>query len=118
MQGPIAKNTAVSSIASAAHARTLRKGSSDHLAIVVDPESQRLVNNEQADDEKGSYSFPLIQYPYAIQGMVKHYACQKISKVLIASLSLVAGHVFKSLNTSGLIPRQGKMVADRLDGIW
>ncbi|KAI5679306.1 hypothetical protein M9H77_10256 [Catharanthus roseus] len=78
--GPIAKNTAVSSIASAAHARTLRKGSSDHLAIVVDPESQRLVNNEQADDEKG--------------------------------------HVFKSLNTSGLIPRQGKMVADRLDGIW
>lgn len=29
-----------------------------------------------------------------------------------------AGHVFKSLNTTGLIPRQGKMLADRIDGIW
>ncbi|XP_050206268.1 trans-Golgi network-localized SYP41-interacting protein 1 [Mercurialis annua] len=28
------------------------------------------------------------------------------------------GHVFKSLNTSGLIPKQGKSVADRVDGIW
>ncbi|KAK4842533.1 hypothetical protein QYF36_023243 [Acer negundo] len=28
------------------------------------------------------------------------------------------GHVFKSLNTSGLIPKQGKMIADRIDGIW
>ncbi|GKB19713.1 hypothetical protein Tco_0853636 [Tanacetum coccineum] len=28
------------------------------------------------------------------------------------------GHMFKSLNTSGLVPVQGKMVADRLDGIW
>ncbi|KAJ8438581.1 hypothetical protein Cgig2_024670 [Carnegiea gigantea] len=28
------------------------------------------------------------------------------------------GHVFKSLNTSGLIPRQGKVIADRIDGIW
>ncbi|KAJ0977320.1 hypothetical protein J5N97_012794 [Dioscorea zingiberensis] len=28
------------------------------------------------------------------------------------------GHVFKSLNTSGLIPKQGKLVADRIDGIW
>ncbi|KAA8529684.1 hypothetical protein F0562_034216 [Nyssa sinensis] len=25
---------------------------------------------------------------------------------------------FKSLNTSGLIPRKGKMIADRIDGIW
>lgn len=29
-----------------------------------------------------------------------------------------SGHIFKSLNTSGLIPKQGKMVADRIDGIW
>lgn len=29
-----------------------------------------------------------------------------------------AGHVFKSLNTSGFIPKQGKMIADRIDGIW
>ncbi|WCJ38643.1 Trans-Golgi network-localized SYP41-interacting protein 1 [Euphorbia peplus] len=28
------------------------------------------------------------------------------------------GHVFKSLNTSGLIPKQGKSAADRIDGIW
>lgn len=57
MQGPIGKNTAVSSVSSAAHARTLRKGSNDHLAIAVDPESQNLINNEQADDDKGSF-FP------------------------------------------------------------
>ncbi|CAM8957211.1 unnamed protein product [Rhodiola kirilowii] len=28
------------------------------------------------------------------------------------------GHVFKSLNTTGLIPKQGKLFADRIDGIW
>ncbi|KAI3817495.1 hypothetical protein L1987_11287 [Smallanthus sonchifolius] len=28
------------------------------------------------------------------------------------------GHIFKSLHTSGLVPAQGKMIADRLDGIW
>lgn len=28
------------------------------------------------------------------------------------------GHMFKSLNTSGLVPIQGKMFADRIDGIW
>ncbi|XVE74880.1 hypothetical protein DITRI_Ditri12bG0053900 [Diplodiscus trichospermus] len=28
------------------------------------------------------------------------------------------GHLFKSLNTSGLIPKQGKLIADRVDGIW
>ncbi|XP_072979944.1 trans-Golgi network-localized SYP41-interacting protein 1-like isoform X1 [Typha angustifolia] len=28
------------------------------------------------------------------------------------------GHVFKSLNTSGLIPKQGKLIADRVDSIW
>ncbi|XP_010556184.1 PREDICTED: myosin-11 isoform X2 [Tarenaya hassleriana] len=28
------------------------------------------------------------------------------------------GHVFKSLNMSGLIPKQGKVIADRVDGIW
>ncbi|RZC72123.1 hypothetical protein C5167_035290 [Papaver somniferum] len=30
----------------------------------------------------------------------------------------LAGHVFKSLNTSGLVPKQGKLLADRIDGIW
>ncbi|CAL9086252.1 unnamed protein product [Musa acuminata var. zebrina] len=28
------------------------------------------------------------------------------------------GHVFKSLNTTGLIPKQGKLIADRIDGVW
>ncbi|KAI5406215.1 trans-Golgi network-localized SYP41-interacting protein 1 isoform X4 [Lathyrus oleraceus] len=28
------------------------------------------------------------------------------------------GHVFKSLNTSGFVPKQGKLIADRIDGIW
>ncbi|KAL9252370.1 Trans-Golgi network-localized SYP41-interacting protein 1-like protein [Drosera capensis] len=28
------------------------------------------------------------------------------------------GHVFKALNTSGLIPVQGKLFADRVDGVW
>ncbi|KAF2532453.1 hypothetical protein F2Q70_00030688 [Brassica cretica] len=28
------------------------------------------------------------------------------------------GDVFKSLNISGLIPAQGKMIADRINGIW
>ncbi|PKU81244.1 myosin-2 isoform X1 [Dendrobium catenatum] len=28
------------------------------------------------------------------------------------------GHLFKSLNTSGLIPKQGRVIADRVDGIW
>ncbi|XP_059633606.1 trans-Golgi network-localized SYP41-interacting protein 1 isoform X2 [Cornus florida] len=77
--GPIGKK-AISPAASAAHVRTLRKGSSDHLALNIDSESDRLINSEETDEDKG--------------------------------------HVFKSLNTSGLIPRQGKMVADRIDGIW
>ncbi|GAB2234286.1 hypothetical protein Drorol1_Dr00003533 [Drosera rotundifolia] len=28
------------------------------------------------------------------------------------------GHLFKALNTSGLIPVQGKLIADRVDGVW
>ncbi|XP_009769668.1 trans-Golgi network-localized SYP41-interacting protein 1 [Nicotiana sylvestris] len=76
---PVSKNLA-SSVTSAAHVRTLRKGSTDQLAINIDTESERLINDEEADQEKG--------------------------------------HAFKSLNASGLIPGQGKMIADRIDGIW
>ncbi|XP_073315775.1 trans-Golgi network-localized SYP41-interacting protein 1-like isoform X2 [Primulina huaijiensis] len=65
---------------SAAHARTLRKGSSEHLAININSESDRLMNSLESDEDKG--------------------------------------HIFKSLNTSGLIPRQGRTAADRIDGIW
>ncbi|OMO81495.1 CAAX amino terminal protease [Corchorus olitorius] len=75
----VGKNT-ISPVASAAHLRTLKKGSTDHLALNIDSESDRLINNEETDEDKG--------------------------------------HLFKSLNTSGLIPRQGKLFADRVDGIW
>ncbi|XP_030459809.2 trans-Golgi network-localized SYP41-interacting protein 1 [Syzygium oleosum] len=67
-------------VPSAAHARTMRKGSADHLALSIDLESNPLISNQETDEDKG--------------------------------------HVFKSLNTSGLIPKQGKLVADRIDGIW
>ncbi|TQD86996.1 hypothetical protein C1H46_027444 [Malus baccata] len=70
----------ISPVQSAAHVRTMRKGSTDHLAIEIGSESTRLLNSEETDEDKG--------------------------------------HVFKSLNASGLIPRQGKLVADRIDGIW
>ncbi|XP_031401024.1 sporulation-specific protein 15 [Punica granatum] len=73
-----AGNSLISPAPSAAHVRTMRKGSTDHLALNIDAESQHLINAE-TDDNKG--------------------------------------HKFKSLNTSGLIPKQGKLVADRIDGI-
>ncbi|KAI3467641.1 hypothetical protein Pfo_024304 [Paulownia fortunei] len=76
----LGKNNNIPHVPSAAHVRTLRKGSSDHLAINIDSESERLTNNKESDEDKG--------------------------------------HVFKSLNTSGLIPRQGRTAADRIDGIW
>ncbi|XP_057508982.1 trans-Golgi network-localized SYP41-interacting protein 1-like isoform X1 [Actinidia eriantha] len=77
--GPLAKKV-VAPVPSAAHVRTLRKGSNDHLAINIDSESDHLIENEETDEDKG--------------------------------------HIFKSLNTSGIIPIQGKMIADRIDGIW
>ncbi|XP_068656859.1 trans-Golgi network-localized SYP41-interacting protein 1-like isoform X2 [Aristolochia californica] len=63
-----------------AHVRTMRKASSDHLAIDINSESDRLLNHHEVDEDKG--------------------------------------HVFKSLNSSGFIPKQGKSIADRVDGIW
>ncbi|KAJ6313511.1 hypothetical protein OIU77_014910 [Salix suchowensis] len=81
--GSVGKNgisPVASASASAAHVRTMRKGSTDHLALNVDLESGSLINHKETDEDKG--------------------------------------HVFKSLNTSGLIPKQGKSFADRIDGIW
>ncbi|KAF5746512.1 hypothetical protein HS088_TW06G00683 [Tripterygium wilfordii] len=74
------QKNAISSVPSAAHVRTMRKGSTDHLALNVDLESGSLINSGKTDEDKG--------------------------------------HVFKSLNTSGLVPKQGKVIADRIDGIW
>lgn len=31
---------------------------------------------------------------------------------------MFSGHIFKSLNTSGLIPAQGKFIADKVDSAW
>lgn len=70
----------ISAVPTAAQVRMVRKASTDHLAINIDSESEHLMNQSEADEDKG--------------------------------------HVFKSLNMSGLIPTQGKMIADRVDGIW
>ncbi|XP_022966704.1 centrosomal protein of 135 kDa [Cucurbita maxima] len=80
--GPVGKS-AIPPVppASAAHARMLRKGSTDHLAIDVETESDRLIGNAMEIDKD-------------------------------------KGHAFKSLNSSGLIPRHGKLIADRIDGVW
>ncbi|XP_031474307.1 trans-Golgi network-localized SYP41-interacting protein 1 isoform X2 [Nymphaea colorata] len=78
VKGPQIKSS-IPSTSPAAHVRTMYKGSSEHLALNIDTESDRLVNHLEDDDK---------------------------------------GHVFKSLNTTGLIPKQAKLVADRIDGIW
>ncbi|KAH9625124.1 hypothetical protein KSS87_005829 [Heliosperma pusillum] len=75
--GSVSKAT-ISPAPSSTHVRTMWKGSSDHIAVNIDSETSRLIDNEDAVEDKG--------------------------------------HVFKSLNTSGLVPSQGKMIADRVDG--
>lgn len=52
MQGSLGKNT-LSPVPSAAHVRTMRKGSTEHLALNIDSESDRLINNEETDEDKG-----------------------------------------------------------------
>ncbi|VFQ87664.1 unnamed protein product [Cuscuta campestris] len=78
--GSTATISASTSVPSAAHVRTLRKGSTDHLALTIDSGSERLLNHDEANEDKG--------------------------------------HLFKSLITTGLVPRQGRILADRIDGIW
>ncbi|XP_072976667.1 trans-Golgi network-localized SYP41-interacting protein 1-like [Typha angustifolia] len=39
-------------------------------------------------------------------------------RLIAAQETDAKGHVFKSLNTSGLIPKEGKFIADRVDSIW
>ncbi|CAJ2667973.1 unnamed protein product [Trifolium pratense] len=78
-EGPLGKK-ALSPVPSAAHVRNMRKGSTDHLALDINVESDPLINSADTNDDKG--------------------------------------HVFKSLNTSGFVPKQGKLIADRIDGIW
>ncbi|KAM0830626.1 hypothetical protein ACQ4PT_066089 [Festuca glaucescens] len=75
--GPMGK-ASISSVPSAAHARVMRKGSSDHLVLNIGAESERLIAAHDSYDK---------------------------------------GRI-KSLHASGLIPAQGKHIADRVDGIW
>ncbi|XP_062222864.1 trans-Golgi network-localized SYP41-interacting protein 1 [Phragmites australis] len=70
--------TSISSVSTAAHARTMRKGSTDHLVVNIGTESERLISAQDSDDK---------------------------------------GRI-KSLHTSGMIPAQGKHIADRVDAIW
>lgn len=46
----------VSSVSTAAHARTMRKGSSDHLVLNIGSESERLIAAQDSDD-KGIAAF-------------------------------------------------------------
>ncbi|KAI9080850.1 hypothetical protein K1719_037159 [Acacia pycnantha] len=78
-EGSLGKKV-ISPAPSAALVRNMRKGSTDHLALDIDGESDRLISRADVDEDKG--------------------------------------HVFKSLNTSGFVPKQGKLIADRVDGIW
>lgn len=57
MQGPLGKNL-LPPIPAAAHVRTMRKGSSDHLALNIDSESDRLINHHETDDKGLFVYFP------------------------------------------------------------
>ncbi|KAI4340669.1 hypothetical protein MLD38_025479 [Melastoma candidum] len=74
------EDTVIAPVPSAAHVRPMRKGSTEHLSLSIDVESDPLINRPGSDEDKG--------------------------------------HVFKALVASGLIPRQGKLIADRIDGFW
>lgn len=52
LQGSVGKN-GISPAASAAHARTMRKGSTEHLALNIDLETGSLMNHEETDEDKG-----------------------------------------------------------------
>lgn len=106
MQGPLV-NIPIPSAPSNAHVRTLRKGSSDHLAINIDSESDRLINKVDKDEDKGVI---------LLRSLLSFH--NFFFKSSLHWISSITGHAFKSLNTSGLVPRQGRILADRIDGIW
>lgn len=54
-QGAVGTSNNIPLAPSAAHARTMRKGSSDHLAININSESDRLMNSLESDEDKGVY---------------------------------------------------------------
>lgn len=48
--------SSISSVSTAAHARTMRKGSSDHLVLNIGSDSERLIAAQESDD-KGIVAF-------------------------------------------------------------
>ena len=52
MQGPVSKPT-ISPVPSSTHVRSTWKGPSDHIALNIDSESSRLIDNEEAVEDKG-----------------------------------------------------------------
>lgn len=87
----------------------MRKGSTDHLTIDIGSESTRLINSAETDEDKG------LHFRICLLFLVVLRPGKLISFIFSCPLP---GHVFTSLNASGLIPRQGKSIADRIDGIW
>jgi predicted nuclease of predicted toxin-antitoxin system len=54
----------ISSVSTAAHARTMRKGSSDHLVLNIGSESERLIATHDSDD-KGIVAY-FFWFPFSI----------------------------------------------------
>lgn len=55
-QGSVGKQS-IAPVPSAAHVRTMRKGSADHLALSIDVESDPLIGNQGPDEDKGTWLF-------------------------------------------------------------
>lgn len=64
MQGALGQKT-ISPVPSAAHTRTMRKGSTDHLTINIDSESARLINSEETDEDKGMHH-SILRFPWIL----------------------------------------------------
>lgn len=72
----------VASVSTAAHARTMRKGSSDHLVLNIGSESERLIAAQDSDD-KGivAYFFYNTPPPFPPSGTFK---CVNNSSVFLS----------------------------------
>lgn len=58
MQGSLGKKVISPAAPSAAQVRNMRKGSTDHLALDIDGESDRLISSSDLDEDKGNDEFP------------------------------------------------------------
>lgn len=86
MQGPLTKKGIPPAAPSAAHVRTLRKGSSDHLAINVDLEYDRLISNEETAEDKGLASFCIYNFPVKLSFGQLVYISLLVLQVTYSSL--------------------------------